>query len=1155
MTTPDFPTLRKALSDARALPDTPANRIAVAKAKADLNAAIKSSLPVTPTTSDDATGLSSSYPFMLLPVRLETRFVHTAQPVLRVRIYPDEIFADTHEQELTSDELAAGTAFWNAAAPPSSSNSGPVPSPDAWRTLLSQYPAPRATWIAQATKPGMPTAKSRASSWTRAAEAVLPDRWTVIAYRSGVEQARAQSGAVTEPLALSLSPGADPARFVDVSGDGFRVDPDMAWMIDFAAAQTAGMAVELKLSPVDASNGFDLVIAIGVKGSFTPDVAQTHIGALLEAHHYTRGLAFVAQGTPTSNSGQGPSGFPPPDPNGVTSFAVELMPPAPDRPGALPAEQRTDGAIVERALGLKAGDTANLAGTSRREQAASEAMLDVLWPATLGYFLDQMMAPEVTLATADDARDHARQWVRGRGPLPAFRIGSTPYALLPVTSLSGFQARKPGVATWLPGPLAAMRDQTFVPQTANVARVQPGSKTPDADLIQALELNASAQQLRVCHALGPQMVDAVKGFGDAGALSGAMSKALGVLARLPDVMAWAKLGVPVANALATTLNVAEAGALLGIPFVSTSPLSEIAPTTTTPSDTSSYLGWLLQTAAQPNAIDTLKSTTSPPGGSQTLLFMLLRHALLNEFERAASDVLIAAKAITPDDRRETELVGWGPTQLTAWNRMTHPLVTGHALTPLTTTTVTVAPVPHSVTVGPPKRVQDYLNQLATLQWLPTAELQRLLTETLDLCAHRLDAWITSMATQRLEDLRSTQASGTHFGAYGWVEQVRPSTQPWDGTSKLTPTTPGGFIHAPSPAHASAAAVLRNGYLTRDINNQGLYSIDLSSARVRTGLALLDEVRQGNSLSAALGYRLEHALKEPDPTQSKLIAPLRTQFPPPSGSPRDVVDGLAVLEAWRIKAAPFATPGDPNAPPATIMQSLDQTLDALTDLLTAEGVFQAVKGNTTRAAATLDSLAQGTRPPDPEFAQTPRRGIAITHRVAIVLGSDATPLVPAANATPRQAAEPYLDRWVGSLLGDLSRVTCQVSCTSPTGAVTKTIAMSDLGLAPLDVVALAKSVVESPRDSELDRRVTQAATKDAPGITNVQITYAAPASMDRTTRNARSPSCSSWHARSERSSSTLARSGPQTSCARPTPTASSTHRRAKRRRVPRTPSTS
>ena len=65
---------------------------------------------LTPTPEQEVARLSAGYPIVLLPVRIETRF--TADQLL-LRVYPDDIVADSFEPELTDEEIADGQAYWD----------------------------------------------------------------------------------------------------------------------------------------------------------------------------------------------------------------------------------------------------------------------------------------------------------------------------------------------------------------------------------------------------------------------------------------------------------------------------------------------------------------------------------------------------------------------------------------------------------------------------------------------------------------------------------------------------------------------------------------------------------------------------------------------------------------------------------------------------------------------------------------------------------------------------------------------------------------------------------------------------------------------------------------------------------------------------------
>jgi hypothetical protein len=1016
----DFSSLRAALDHARAqvasalyaqargrAADVTGARKQEAAAKQALNQAIAAHVQATP---DAAQVLRGDLPIALMPVRLETRFVRvppTGEPtgqvgVLRVRIYPDDLAASTHEPELTDDELLAGQQYWASGDRLAS-----------WGALVARYPSPRAAWIVRATASGQAPA-SRAHSWTRPAEAILPDRFRVVAYR-GAASIGQWGGPVVEPLTLTIAPSVDAQKLVAApNGDGLQLDADLLWTIDFQAAHDAGLGVELPLQEEDFRLGFDLVIAFGVKSTFALGDGSRHLGALLDAHHYTRGWAIVPQGTPTSHAPGVRAAWPPDDPAGASSFAVERQ-----------TVVTGDGAGLALALGLSPDSVAHVAGADVRDDGAAQAMLTALWPATLGYQLEQMMAPADASKPAmfdpravEAAYQFARTFARARGPLPAFRVGPTPYGLLPTTSLMRLAAAD---KTPLPSALAGLRARLLA-AAAGAPMVRPESSTADDDLLSVLRLDASARSFLVQVLTGWDLQSRLGGV-----LGVDVATLLGIEAgwstRVQPLLVDA--GLPSANAPRVALASRGVSELYDGLLVARASADREQPLP----DGANYITWIATQLAQKTTA--LADDALPDAYDRTLLYQLLRHAVLVEQQRASGAV------------REPEIVT-APAP-----RVTH-------------TAETIAPRPPGLVVaGATNHLDDLQAALGTLAKLPIAELERLVGETLDLCSHRFDAWITSLATSRLADLRAGWKTNppttmpVHFGACGWVEQLKPASAP--------PSTAGGFMHAPSMNHARAAAVLRSGFLARNQPGSSEYALDLSSANVRDGLAFLARVRDGEALADLLGLEIETRLRADPPTAIKCLAALRQEFPSTS-SP--LADGLAAVRAWRAHA--MKTPV-----PDAIMSDVDRRLDAAADLLTSEAVYRMVLGNAPGAAAGLDALSLGTRPPEPQIAHVPPSGVGLLHRVAVVLGDDVAPGWPVDAShplSPRGATGRYVDAWVGRLLGDPARVRCRVVAAA--GAIV--VSLADLVadptalLRPLDLLALASQQLDG--DSELERRI-------------------------------------------------------------------------------------
>ena len=175
--------------------------------------------------------------------------------------------------------------------------------------------------------------------------------------------------------------------------------------------------------------------------------------------------------------------------------------------------------------------------------------------------------------------------------------------------------------------------------------------------------------------------------------------------------------------------------------------------------------------------------------------------------------------------------------------------------------------------------------------------------------------------------------------------------------------------------AAAGAVLRSGYLShRGTPDEPALAIDLSSSRTRSALWLLAGVRQGLSLGALTGFQFEQQLHEQD--LDVYIQPFRDAYPlvgdelhgaTANGSvlpPSQVTDGVKLRDAWQsgalapgsIWGAGLPAAGSPaQAAAVAMLQAINDTLSALSDVSIAESMFQLMRGNYGRAGGILDAV--------------------------------------------------------------------------------------------------------------------------------------------------------------------------------------------------------
>ncbi|MFD1687027.1 hypothetical protein [Halobellus litoreus] len=1025
-------------------------------------------------------------------------------------------------------------------------------------------------------------AKRRPDAWTRPPRArLLPDRWVAFAYSDG-EVLTARSRPIREPLGVGPDPDTIGATAhtdgerSERSADGVEAltGGEMDWMFDFETAKAVGMGLEIPLTAEHLDAGIDRLVVVGVKTSLDDDSSATRLRDLLDAHHYTDGLEVLSQGTPTNNTVEEASTFNSTvDP--ASSLGVEC-----ERP-LVSTGDGSDGEIAARMLGIDPAQLgtgqpgedhvfARVAGSGQTEQTNARHVNAGLWSATWGYFVPHMLlsrdhlsrwsddAAETFLRHLEAYRRHFVRYVRARGPVPALRVGEQPYGVLPVTNLSEYEAipeltesETTGRLGQRDGLVVPSIDETLVTQIQRLREAfEPGVRSvptvdggtdPIETFVDISSMAATASRHRVRELFGEYGILSLLTGDEYFTLEGidpdllenldestvALLRAYQEESRESELRDWLE-------GVASDLPTGHPGGTGSLP---TPRIAKLVFRNRAAGPIESLVGdgsYDVMQSVLEDPVGVLRTWDSTDDGDtnpgmDALLDLLVYYALLQEYLMARArlgnfhytdedqsrleprgrdvwDVIPEAEWIVPDSGTR------------AWDKLDQPIpyeLADHLDIPESTSFAnTVRDYPEI-----DDAFADTREAITALQEVDTASLEQLLTETLDLASHRLDAWATSVATRRVSSIREHQTAseaGIHVGAYGVVENLEPSGDP----------ASAGYLHAPSLPQATTAAVLRSGYQTHRGTERGeLLSVDLSADRVRTALELVDGVRQGQPLGALLGYQFERRLHEHEHDLDQYIPTFRVVAPLVAGkgpldddteqtasedvvATRDVVDGVALNRSWREDAIPWGTnPGSETvALPvegtpdfdaiSEAFEGLEERIDAVRDVMTAEGLHQLVNGNPSRAGGSLDALSRGEAPPDLDVVETPRTGIGVTHRM-LILFDGATNHDPVWESTPeaeiRATVEPNLNAFVGDLFGSPTRVCCLVEyeVTTSNGAApddsgteseparaSTVVRLSELGLSPLDLLYLTEEPADARR-SELEQRVVYHVLREGP----------------------------------------------------------------------------
>jgi hypothetical protein len=949
-------------------------------------------------------------PIALLPVRLETRYVakDALHYELRVRIFPDAIHLDSHQTLMSLVENQDGRAYWEKRLA-----DGPEAETTrmAWHALCERHGESRVLWIAAALDP----------------------------YGRGGRYQPGDGGPGAPPIPmLPVAPSGwiDPARMRALPDRwaivGFRdqhrillhwTKPVPPWLQVTPELGEPGSELEGGQDAKSLSAGiewltdFNVAEEVGMAARipvsrtvaramdrllvFGISASHTATDATAEleellAVHAATGLDFVPPGTATNNLESERTEFRSRRHDHAESHE-RLLTNNPNNPAD------GHGARLASRLGVDAAVFRHASHSRERLDAYIEALHNALWPATWGNVLTRQVEVNVTPATLDFVRMHFARHVRGLGLLPTLRLGPQPYGVLAVISLELWNSGSSGERS------AAMR-QTLAGPIPDPW--EPPPEPPDVRRTLVNLLRSVRNYCRRAYGSIAYMPNNRNGQSE-------MMKALSmeptshvvraqtitpVPGQVDQVTAamtnWWQQALIALNTGPIDFSSAYGGARLGSrrSAQTINGFDTDRPLVSAQPDKSLPLAanYIAALAGLPNS-QTVRDHGIAGAGEKSLLYMLLRSAYLELTDTGANTAAFAAS-------------------------------------------------------------------LGVLQNLPVTTLELLTTEVVDVCTYRADAWVSSIANERLPS-----AGKVSVGGYGWSEGLEPPGEPVsaNGTVQQDPDS-AGFIHMPSAAQAKTAAVLYGGHLAHADQGSGeTLSLNLSSDRVRAARWLIEGQRQGQSLSALLGYRFERQLIENNLAQH--IPAVRAALPLPVGNTPangtevargNVVDGLALHKHWdEGTLTTVLTPSVAAAIQAHVA-SLDDALDALSDLLVAEGVHQAINGNPTRAAAAFDALAEGEMlQDDPDVIATPATGQQVSHRVMVVLPGGARPTWPGDENRARAVAEPRLNRWAAMLLGAPSAIhwRAELYVRGVDGGVIRAIrryTLADFDLCPLDLVYLA-----------------------------------------------------------------------------------------------------
>lgn len=1034
-------------------------------------------------------------------MKLETRFV---KDELWIRAFPDEAFLQSHDPTLTREEKADALAFKEQTSKEQESLS--------WEKLVTKYGVYRASWIAQISKEELDRQEIRGNEKGKEPSFYfkwLPDRLVFYLYKEGGQTpAYEGDGSVIDREGLT------------VLGEGDE------WLQDFDKAIKAGMGIKIKLNTEDTK--FERVIVSGFRHDNDPLEPAKGLADLFDNHRYTEGFAFLKYGTPTNNTDKVSSGYSARDEFAVGDsyeYAVEGL----DLENGSASANITDihfmtaGKYLAKGLGFEANHLKHVQHADQTPPRLNEIYQMASWFALGAQPLFMLFGAQMSSEIHESIWKHYSKYVKVRGLYPALKIGKQPYGMLPVMNISNVFLpenkdirESDNLFDKMTVIFARLLKRWRLMAKGDVPRLRGNDTHEDILKILSMQEHSSSWQIRALEyrvfkrklyewlknrPSDKSVLDFVRGMGDE------YETVRENIASLADLLGFnhQELSPEIDQLLrAPMLSLTEGNTnLIGF-LEENSIITDHEGNTISTENNDNFSFTQEDLSAFQDFINALKNQKDNElvqyKGDLSLFTDLFVRSYTNACQlysrEIAFDLEIADTSSGSGSIRVSVLkqvgapVKKGDPVITAMDAASKSITVeapfdgkikkvlvseNEEITPGMPLFKLVNETKYNeikslfITLG--QQIIDASNAITEGEDRKNAQ-KTAIGEAIDLNSYRLDAWITSLAVRRIEEMRSKPAheKGIYFGAYGWIEDLEKDATPVNQES-LTDIyhEKGGMIHTPGVAQTVASTVFKNSFLSH--NHEVLsnpFTINLTSDRLQKGQFLLDGIRQGQQLEALLGHQLERCLHDNDLHQE--IYALRESFPLYENTTGNntgfvnlsVIDGL---KAIKNKA---------NLPEQVKrhVEKLEDTMDACLDTLFFEAGYQVTQGNLSQAAAAINATKGEIEPPVIESLKTRTHGVGISHKLVMIFPTVALSY-PIENT--RAFVEPNLEKWLEENIGPMDQIKClveQYHMQDDSLRETIEVTLADLKIGYLDFLYASEDAVAEGA-SELELRIKNA----------------------------------------------------------------------------------